>query len=216
MRNYGKNCITAKLTKDNGATMVFALVVFLIAAMMSMVIVNAALGNAARLRRQYEKRQAMLAMTSAENLLEGMIHGMTVRKNKSGGWEVEYGDSALAKAGTGDQLKDKITGLLSGTGTATLHITSSVASSDGAGQSGQADPLAVDIEIKRNPDYSLEAKVKKASNSGNVNTGTAEDDNSSVRTYMYPAIAIEINEKKFPGDDEGEGTDTTEPNYIKW
>lgn len=55
-----------KIWKNNrGATIVFAMAVFLIASIMSMVIVNAALNNVQRLAYQKQDEQAMLAVTSA-------------------------------------------------------------------------------------------------------------------------------------------------------
>lgn len=216
-----------RISDDRGATMVFALVVFLIAAMMSMIIVNAAIGNIARLRRQYEKRQMMLAITSAESLVENMIHGMSARKDtKTGNWKMSFNKSDYFKGESGKQLAEKLEGLMNSSGSTTLHITSSMSSSNQPGQMGQTDPLAVEVELSCDTSaqgaYAIKAKIRGASEGGGGttgstgNTGSTQDDNSTSKTFSFPAISIEISKDFDSDDDEGERAETGNPNFIQW
>ena len=58
------------LKKNDGVTMVFALVVFMIAAIMSATIVNVALNNMSRVKSQRTSEQARLAVMSAVDYLQ--------------------------------------------------------------------------------------------------------------------------------------------------
>lgn len=70
--------IQRKLDSQAGITALFALVVFAIAAMVSFVIVTAALNNVSRVDEQREQERDLLATNSAAALLRETFGGMTV------------------------------------------------------------------------------------------------------------------------------------------
>ena len=95
-------CVSKKLKEQAGVTIVFALAVFMIACLLSMVIVNAAINNANRIRRQSDEQQAMLAVSSAAGYVQTLFDGVSAvyekPKDAAGKWqEPDYGTSGLAE-----------------------------------------------------------------------------------------------------------------------
>ena len=76
-----KNRIANMLKQRNGATIVFALVVFMIAAIISITIVNVAMANLSRAYSRGSKEQARLAVVSATKYLESNEAGLNTVLN---------------------------------------------------------------------------------------------------------------------------------------
>lgn len=70
--------IRKKLKSSSGATALFALAGFLLAAVVSFAIVTAAFNNANRVKGQQEEQRAYLAVTSAASLLRDRLANKTV------------------------------------------------------------------------------------------------------------------------------------------
>jgi hypothetical protein len=98
--------IRRKLNSSSGITVVFALVGFLLATMVSFAIITAALNNVSRLRGQREEQVHYLAVTSAATLLRESLEDQTVtivqhrdKENTAENEPREYsGGNALAQA----------------------------------------------------------------------------------------------------------------------
>lgn len=72
--------IRRKLHSERGASMVLALGVFIVATMISMVIVSAAYSNARKLNSRKEKQQAYYAVKSAVGMLQDFVVGDTIKE----------------------------------------------------------------------------------------------------------------------------------------
>jgi hypothetical protein len=97
-----KNAILGNLCKKDGATIVFALVVFMVAAIVSVTIVNIALSNLSRTFDRGAHEQARLAVSSAAKYLESnetdlnlALSAMTAPGDT---WTVNVSDSAANDA----------------------------------------------------------------------------------------------------------------------
>lgn len=131
--------IKNKITTTTGATIVFALAVFIIAAIMSMVIVNAALNNVQRLDAEPAEEQAKLAAESAMHYLADAYFGGLVDGNKSlpaTGTEIKVSVTDTTGTEFGDKLDSKIIfaegSSLSGSVTATITAPYKVDGADRA------------------------------------------------------------------------------------
>lgn len=76
--NNIKTKTTKYLSSNKGASIILSLVIFLAAAMVSLVIVNAALTNAQRIRAQKHHEQAYLMLSSTASMLETMLSECSV------------------------------------------------------------------------------------------------------------------------------------------
>ena len=88
-----KDKMRRKLKSQRGASIVIAMVVFIIVSMISLVIVQAALTNAARVKTQSESEQGYLNVKSAAKLLEEeiLIEGDGSQKYILSTWSEEGG-----------------------------------------------------------------------------------------------------------------------------
>ena len=88
-----------KIRERKGASIIFALAIFLIATIVSFTIVSIAVTNVQRIKRQKEAQQANLAVTSAAKYVQKLFDGCSYYKEagESGQWIVAYGDSELGK-----------------------------------------------------------------------------------------------------------------------
>ena len=92
-----------KLNNRSGITIVFALTVFLISCLLSMVIVNAALNNVQRIQRQRDEQQAMQAISSATEYVQGLFDGVSAvydhdpSKAETERWTFNFDNSGLTE-----------------------------------------------------------------------------------------------------------------------
>lgn len=79
--DFLKKLKTKYLCSNKGASIILSLVIFLAAAMVSLVIVNAALTNAQRIQAQKNHEQDYLMLSSSASMLKNMLVGCGVEVN---------------------------------------------------------------------------------------------------------------------------------------
>ena len=75
--------LRGKLNSENGAVIVIALLFFLVCALVAAVIVAAASMNAGRIEKRYDEQKAYLAASSATQMLQKNLAGMTFKAEKT-------------------------------------------------------------------------------------------------------------------------------------
>ena len=185
-----------KCKTSRGATLPFALTIFLIACMMSMVIVNAALSNAQRIRREREERQAMLAISSAMPIVEAVFsscRGELASGHLDSVWideaelqETQPALSAALRQGGLSSLKTSVKNAIIAAGSAgntadAVSLNVRTLSLTGPASEGALD---IDIEVTRKEDYTLIVTLKKK------RAGTT-DKYVASQTITFPAMVLE-------------------------
>ena len=192
----------AKIFDKSGATMIIAVVIFLISALMSMIIVNSALNNILRLRRQNEERQAMLALTSAASVVEGLFHGCTAYPTSEEGsaeisFEVDFGNSGMKDyEELGRAFQDLVNKPVSGESQEQeVPWTMTVSG---------ADNKALDVNLKLKMDiyHNLTVEIEKP---GENNTETYS------KSLYFPALEV-----KSGIDDTGSESTGQDTKVIEW
>lgn len=90
-----------KLKNNDGMSIVIAMVIFLVSAIISLAIVGISLNNAQQVGRQFEEQQANLAISSAASFFQTLFDGVSAGCNNDGTgwgeWEFDYGESKLGE-----------------------------------------------------------------------------------------------------------------------
>ena len=190
--------VAKKLNDNRGASIVVALVVFMIAALFSMVIVNAALNNAQRIRRQRYERQAMLAVASAAPIVERIFGGCSAYASDDGSYTIEFSDEltktvaneegAYNDSGSIDSLKTEFQQIISlGQKDGAPVFKLEVNSADNVG--GKLD---VDVYAKADEEHNVTVTIK--SNGGYENPGSGQEAGEKIslseKTIYFPALEI--------------------------
>lgn len=106
-----ENKIKLLLNNKDGVTIVFALVVFMVATVISITIINSAMNNLSRVSSKREYEQARLAVMSAAEYLESNESGLVANLNalNAGSIGKEWTVNVTGDAGATEALKTTIT-----------------------------------------------------------------------------------------------------------
>lgn len=153
-----ENDMKNRIAEKDGATIIFAIAVFLVATVLSISIVGAALNSAKAAARQNDNRQAKLAVSSAASYVKRLFDGCSysyaptsagrdsykyiVKYAQADGTESEMGKLSVA---TQNEFKTFIKNSVNGRSANTLewYMTSDITEND-------ADPLKVKVVVMMN------------------------------------------------------------------
>ena len=145
-----------KCADKNGATIIFAIAVFLVATVISISIVGAALNSAKAAARHNKNQQANLAVSSAASYVRKLFDGCSYTYvNSSTGYMVSFADTEYGNNEINNNMKNNfksfIASHLNTTNASSLKwdITSSFTAIDPITEESY-DPLKVHLEIKLN------------------------------------------------------------------
>ncbi len=123
--------IKRKLNSTNGASISFALFAFIVATVVSLVIISAALSNAIKLRQEKENEQAYLMAQSIANMISKQI----VSTN-----------NGTVDSGSGKNYTNRYVRIQESTDGSGHTVVSAAASTDGTGDMVLADPFKTILE----------------------------------------------------------------------
>lgn len=149
-----------KLQENKGITIVLAMGIFLVAAILSAVIVSVSLNNAQRVQRQRDEQQANFAISSAVGffieLFDG-AHAEYIASGSSGEWKFYYGDCLLKDY---SDLQTKFEAAFKGAiDSSAQSFTCTIASSDS--ETNEAISADAIVTIRSNGDMKI--KIVKTS-----------------------------------------------------